>query len=55
MKRRTATPPDQPHPEHVLTEADIKEYCLEEAPADIGPSWEEIQSAAARRTSHETH
>lgn len=26
-----------------LTDAEIAEYGLEEAPADIGPSWREIQ------------
>lgn len=33
-----------------LSEAEIAEYGLEEAPADIGPSWEEIQKK--RRTSN---
>lgn len=35
--------------EHVLSEREIAEFDLEEAPADAGPSWEEI---AERRQRH---
>lgn len=44
--------PERPNPEHVLTRAEIEEYGLEEAPADIGLSWEEI---TARRNANETN
>lgn len=51
-QHRTPATPDHPNPEHILTEGEIEEYGLEEAPVDIGPSWEEI---IAQRNGNETH
>ncbi|WP_395452494.1 hypothetical protein ACHMW5_04190 [Azospirillum melinis] len=52
MKRNE--PPSRRRPqverEHILTEDDIVALGLEEAPADAGPSWDEI--AEARRQRH---
>ncbi|MBI2236111.1 MAG: hypothetical protein HYU60_04015 [Magnetospirillum sp.] len=50
-QHRNPAAPDHPNPQHILTEAEIKEFGLEEAPADIGPSWEEI---IALRNAHGT-
>lgn len=51
-QRRNPATPEHPDPEHILPQNQIEEFGLEEAPADIGPSWEEI---IARRTANETN
>lgn len=50
-QRRNPATPEHPNPEHVLTEAEIEEFGLEQAPEGIGPSWGEI---IARRPPHGT-
>lgn len=50
-QRRNSATPEHSNPEHVLTDADIEEFGLEQAPDGIGPSWEEI---IARRNPHGT-
>lgn len=50
-QHRNPATPDRPNPGHVLTEAEVKEFGLEEAPEDFGPSWEDI---IARRNAHGT-
>ncbi len=48
----------RPVPAHILpgdvelTAADIIELGLEEAPEDLGPSWQEIADAKLRRANH---
>lgn len=50
-QRRNPAMPDRPNPDHILTEAEIEEFGIEQAPDGIGPSWEEI---IARRNHHGT-
>ena len=50
------THPQRPRPVpadgHALTEADIEELGLEEAPPNAGPSWEEFQERRRRDGEH---
>ena len=52
MPTRRPPLPRVPADGHALTEADIEELGLEEAPPDAGPSWEEIQERRHRDGEH---
>ena len=53
---KTPIPKPAPSPmldgDIVLTDDDIAELGLEEAPADIGPSWQEIMARREKEVGH---